>query len=189
MSSETTNPEDWVDLYGDYLFKYALHRLRDPVTAEDVVQETFLAALKGLERYDGRVEMRFWLRGILRNKVIDHFRKSAREMPVEDPSEYEKPDTWLMNNIGIPTRSPEPWKFDPRRAFEDGEFWKIFEGCTTKLPERLRMAYVMKELDGISTEETCKVLEISPNNLWVMIHRARKHLKKCLELNWGKLER
>jgi len=178
-----------VDECGDYLFRYALHRLRDSAAAEDAVQETFLAGIKGLDRYDGTIEIRFWLRGILRHKIIDHLRKKAREMPVEDLDDYEKPDTFLMKHSGIPTRTPLPWKFDPRQAFEDHEFWQIMESCTAKLPERLRLAFVLKELEGLSSPETCKVLSISPNNLWVMIHRARKQLKTCLEKNWGKLGR
>ena len=186
MGDASPNPEVWVDEYGDYLYRYALHRLRDPTIAEDAVQETFLAGLKGLGRYNGEVEIRFWLRGILRNKIIDHFRKSARETPLEDAEEYEKPDTFLMKYSGIPTRNPLPWKFDPRKSFEDVEFWKILENCTSKLPERLRQAFVLKELEGVSSSQTCKVLGISPNNLWVMIHRARKQLKQCIERNWGK---
>jgi RNA polymerase sigma-70 factor (TIGR02943 family) len=186
MNEDIPDPETWVDQCGDYLYRYALHRLRDPIIAEDVVQETFLAGIKGLDRYDARVEVRFWLRGILRNKIVDHIRKMARELPLEDAEEYEKPGSFLMKHSGIPTRTPLPWKFDPRQAFEDQEFWQILETCTTKLPERLRLAFVLKELEGVSSEETCKVLKLSPNNLWVMIHRARKQLKSCLERNWGK---
>lgn len=189
METKSPNPELWVDEYGDYLYRYAVHRLRDPIVAEDAVQETFLAGIKGLDGYNGQVDVRFWLRGILRNKIIDHFRKSARETPLEDVEEYEMPDTFLMKYSGIPTRTPLPWKFDPRKSFEDVEFWKIFESCTAKLPERLRQAFTLKELEGVSSQETCEVLGISPNNLWVMIHRSRKHLKQCLEKNWGELNR
>ena len=76
------DPGKWLDDHGDYLFKYASFRLRDDTAAEDAVQETFLAALKAYERFEGRGSERTWLVGILKHKIIDHFRKASREAPL-----------------------------------------------------------------------------------------------------------
>ena len=184
------NPEEWVDKYGDYLYRYALMRLKDSSAAQDVIQETFLAGFKGLEKFDGRVDIKFWLRGILRNKIVDYIRKAVRERPYEDLAEFQLEDDGRTKNkmkyFGIPSSEPMPWNFEPHQAYEASEFWTVFRDCTGKLKDPIRQAYMMKELEGFSTEEICNVLEISPNNLWVMIHRARTQLKSCLEKNWNR---
>ncbi|MFT7515468.1 MAG: DNA-directed RNA polymerase specialized sigma24 family protein, partial [Candidatus Omnitrophota bacterium] len=77
MAEKKHNPDEWVDLYGDYLYRYALMRLKDSAAAQDVIQETFLAGFKGLEKFDGRVDIKYWLRGILRNKIVDYIRKAV----------------------------------------------------------------------------------------------------------------
>jgi len=186
MTVQEHNPEEWLEKYGDYLLRYAIMRLRDVTAAEDVLQETFLAAMKGLERFDGRVEIKYWLRGILRNKIVDHIRKAVREQPYENLEEYQKPDETKMKLFGIPAQSPRPWEFEPHLAYEETEFWGIFRECVDKLKQPLQQAYMLKELEGMSTEEVCKVLEITPNNLWVIIHRARAHLKDCIESKWNR---
>ena len=186
VTAETHNPEEWVEKYGDYLLRYAIMRLRDVSTAEDVLQETFLAGMKGLEKFDGRVDIKYWLRGILRNKIVDHIRKAVREQPYEHIEEYEKPDETKMKLFGIPAHSPKPWEFEPHLAYEQEEFWEIFRHCVDQLKKPIQQAYVLKELEGQSTEEICKVLNITPNNLWVMVHRARGHLKTCIESKWNK---
>ena len=86
------SPDEWVDQYGDYLYRYAMMRLKDPIAVQDVLQETYIAGIKGLEKFDGRVEIKYWLRGILRNKIVDHIRKSVRERPYENPMEHGEDD-------------------------------------------------------------------------------------------------
>jgi RNA polymerase sigma-70 factor (ECF subfamily) len=180
----TLNPEEWVDLYGDYLYRFALLRLRDPASAEDAVQETFLAAIQGLDRFDGRMEIKYWLKGILRHKIVDHIRRTVREQPTEEVNDPEILDSMLFKLSGVPTMHPEPWHFEPHRAFESNEFWTIFRACMAKLNGRLQQAFTLKMLEGLPTEEVCKVLDVEPNNLWVIMHRARGQLKTCLEKNW-----
>src|SRR5436190_21724511 len=98
----TADPGRWLDDHGDYLFKYASFRLRDDTAAEDAVQETFLAALKAYRKFEGRGSERTWLVGILKHKIIDHFRKALREAPIgedvddgPDHSEFfERTDQW-----------------------------------------------------------------------------------------------
>ncbi len=185
---KATTPDAWVDEYGDYLYRYALMRLKDDASAQDAVQETFLAGIKGLDRFDGRVDVKYWLRGILRNKIVDHIRKSVREHPVDDREGMDILDSLSFKAFGIAERSPLPWQFDPHREYEKTEFWSTFKKCVARLKGNMREAFVLKMLDGMPTEEVCKVLDIEPNHLWVLNHRARKQLKACLEANWDREE-
>src|SRR5918994_3449140 len=99
---QSPDPERWLDDHGDYLFKYAVFRLRDDSAAEDAVQETFLAALKAYEKFEGRGSERTWLVGILKHKVVDHFRRAVREAPLgeeadeasDHPEFFERTDEW-----------------------------------------------------------------------------------------------
>lgn len=184
--SPEQSPDQWVAKYGEYLMRYAIFRLRDPARAEDAVQETFLAALRNLDRYDGKVEIKYWLRGILRNKIVDIIRKSVRETPLEEPETYDRPDDLRMRIWGLPSDEPKPWKFEPHQAFEEEEFWRIFREAVDELKSPIREAFVLRELEGISSEEVCKALDITPNNLWVMIHRARAQLKSRIEEQWNR---
>ena len=180
-------PEKWLELYGDYLFRFALMRLRNRSAAEDAVQDTFLAGIRGFERFDGRVDVKFWLRGILHNKIVDIIRASVKQNNISDREreDMEQPSSWLFKHAGIPSRRPDDWGFDPSKAAERDEFWQVFQGCVEKLNGRQQQAFILKEIDNVSSEEVCKLLDVSPNNLWVLIHRARKQLKSCLSINWN----
>src|SRR5438874_1815080 len=87
-SATLSDPEHWVEEHGDYLFKYALSRLRDPGKAEDMLQETFLAALKGRKTFRGQSAEKSWLVGILKNKICDYYRKASRETSFTDLEFY-----------------------------------------------------------------------------------------------------
>lgn len=180
------DPEVWVSEYGDYLYRYAYIRLGDKASAEDAVQETFLAAIKAADRFDGRAPVKYWLRGILRHKVVDHIRKHAREIKVEDFEKDEILGKFTFKAFGIPERRPDAWQFNPRKAYEQKEFWKVFYRCMDNMKGTMRQAFALKELEGVSTEEICKELGVEPNHLWVIQHRARNSLKVCLEKNWLK---
>jgi RNA polymerase sigma-70 factor, ECF subfamily len=184
----------WVDQHGDYLFKYALFRLRDASAAEDAVQETFLAALKAYAKFEGRGSERTWLVGILKHKITDHFRKIVREAPLGEGEDdgpehnefFTRKDEWTnhWNNDYAPTE----WHWTPEQLVERGDFWKVFNDCLAPLPQRTAVAFTFREVDGLSSEEICELLSISVNNLWVILHRARLHLRNCLEFNWFKKE-
>jgi RNA polymerase sigma-70 factor (ECF subfamily) len=130
--------------------------------------------------------------GILKHKVMDHYRKSARDLPmVEDEQlacEAERPfeegGEWhghWRNSQGF---GPRDWGPDPAGALEKKEFWKVLRECLRALPERLARAFSLREMDGCETEEICKVLDISATNLWVMLHRGRRQLRHCIERLW-----
>jgi RNA polymerase sigma-70 factor (ECF subfamily) len=179
-----SNPEKWLAEHGDYLFQFAYVRLHNRAAAEDAVQETFLAGIKALDRYDGKTPVRYWLRGILRHKVVDYIRKASREIAVEETEGQEILDSFKFKAFGIAEQHPEPWKFSPAHAYEQKEFWEVFYTCMSKLKKTTGLAFTLRELEGIWTEEICKELNLKPNNLWVILHRARTQLKSCLEANW-----
>lgn len=193
--NESPDAVVWLEQHGDYLFKYAIFRLRDPSAAEDAVQETFLAALKAYEKFEGRGSERTWLVGILKHKITDHFRRSTREAPIGEGGEDDGPDhaeffarTDEWQNHWNPNYAPSDWGASPEQLVEREEFCRVFNDCLSPLPDRTASAFALREVDGLTSEEICEALSITVNNLWVMLHRARLHLRNCLELNWFKRE-
>jgi RNA polymerase sigma-70 factor (ECF subfamily) len=189
-----SDPERWVDEHGDYLFKYALSRLRDPAKAEDAVQETFLAALKGAKSFQGRSAEKSWLVGILKNKICDHYRKASRETAFSDLEFYSDEENAAFQPEGLSKgewlheRGPQEWT-NPGASLDNEVFWKTYRDCSNKLPKNVAAVFDLREVNGIDSKEICALLNISENNLWVMLHRARMALRRCLEINWfGKQE-
>jgi RNA polymerase sigma-70 factor (ECF subfamily) len=186
MTDAPSGPENWVELHGDYLYRFALSRLRDPKTAEDVLQETFLAALQSLDRFEGRSSERTWLAGILKHKILDHFRRGGREVGLGDrdeppdfhPDWFDEEGHWKLDE-----NSPADWA-DPDRTLEQSRFWEAMGRCLGELPARTARAFALREIEDAETDAICKDLSITPTNLWVMLHRARMHLRRCLELHW-----
>ncbi len=181
------DPSRWLDAYGDFLYRYALVRVRDPRVAEDLVQETLLAALEGWHRFEGRSSERTWLVGILKHKIVDYFRRQAN--PVEQASGEAAIEREVFNRWGRWKHPPMQWPaLDPLQVLEREEFYTVLMQCLRAIPERMAAVFVLRELEGWSTEAICKRLEITPTNLWVIIHRARLRLRKCLEQLWFQRE-
>jgi RNA polymerase sigma-70 factor (ECF subfamily) len=184
------DPSGWLDRHGDYLFRYALTRLRDEAQAEDLVQETLLAALRGREAFAGRSSERTWLVGILKHKLIDHFRRGARETPAGDlladvPAHDEFfRDSGEWAGHWEAAFAPGSWELTPATALERAEFWEVLDGCLGALSERAARAFMLRELDGCPSEEICEVLGVSRSNLWVLLHRARLQLRRCVGAGW-----
>lgn len=189
-SAALSDPERWVEEHGDYLFKFALARLRDEAKAEDMVQETFLAALKGGQSFAGRSAEKSWLTGILKNKIFDHFRKAGRETSFTDMEFYsdEESDRFIPDGLfkdgWIHELGPMEWSSDPGASLDSEVFWKTFQDCSGKLPGKVSTVFTLREVDGVGSAEICELLGISESNLWVMLHRARMALRRCLETNW-----
>ena len=182
---EIAQPETWVDRYGDYLYGYAMSRLRNRDLAADCVQDTFMAGIKAFERFDGSRDIKFWLRGIMRNKIVDQIRKSIKENKVSLDTEDEAIlESFWYKYSGIATTNPAPWQFNPRKAYDNTEFWVVFETCIDQVKEPARQAFVLRVLEDQTTEEVCKVMDITANYLWVLLHRARSQLKIALEASW-----
>ncbi len=185
------DPTLWVDEHGDYLFRYAIMRLRDESRAEDAVQETLLAAIQSMAAYGGKATERTWLTGILKHKIIDHYRKSAREAPmIDDETDllsetdkfFERDDAWTghWNN----KLQPHEWNTSPEATYQETEFFRVLQNCMSKLPERVAGVFMLREMDGLDSDEICEILSLSSNNFWVMMHRARLALRRCIEVNW-----
>jgi RNA polymerase sigma-70 factor (ECF subfamily) len=185
--ADAGSPECWLDEHGGALYRYALLQLRDAHKAEELVQETLLAALQARARFSGGASVRTWLIGILKHKILDQFRREAREAPLEDPQSVGGTDEDPVENSFA---SDGHWRAlisdwgDPSRALENNEFWTILQYCLERLPERLARLFVLREVMEEGTEEICKDLAITPTNLWTMLYRARMGLRQCLDRNW-----
>lgn len=185
-----TDPSQWLEKHGNVLYRFALQRTDDQSVAEDLVQETFLAALKGMAQFSGDSNEQTWLVGILKNKIMDHFRSAAHEARLDHPEVLaEEPDDNFVH-VGAdrgtwqPARRPLEWMVDPDDPAERKEFWEHLERCLKGLDQRLAKVFTLRELQEIEYQEVCNTLAVSPTNLRVMLYRARKLLRGCLEKNW-----
>jgi RNA polymerase sigma-70 factor (ECF subfamily) len=174
---------DWVEAHADYLFNFAIGQLRDAGVAEDIVQETFLAAVKARETFSGQSSQRTWLTGILRHKIYDHLRKTCRERavrheptPANDAEAWEESVLWLQD---VATESQLP-----SRRIELAEFRANLELALGKLPPRIAQVFQLYEIEERPNREVCAQMNISESNLWVMLHRARKQLRTQLSGWW-----
>lgn len=167
-----------------YLLRFALLQLRDRTAAEDAVQDALLAAIQGASRFAGQSSVRTWLVGILKHKIIDSIRKTAREQTLErsDGDGVEDLDTFFADD-GHFAEAPEEWA-SPERSLEERRFFEALERCLQALPKNTATAFTMRELMGLETDEICKELGISTSNCWVMLYRARMSLRACLERTW-----
>jgi len=176
--------ESWVDRYGVILYRFALVRVKDPVIAEDLVQETFLAALRGRENFQGRSSFKSWLIAILKHKIVDHIRKNVKEKSVENFDSLTDQVETTFDDQGKWQFRPQNWAGDPVKLYQQKEFMNILYRCLAQLHGRQSEVFMLREIDGLSTEEICKELNITATNSWVMLYRARIGLRRCLEENW-----
>ena len=179
----TNTAHEWLNAHGDYLYRFALARLRDVHLAEDAVQETFLAAIKN-PNFAAQSSPRTWLTGILKHKIIDTMRKGQREIAVTDLTDDEDADMdEFFNARGHWAEKPIAWNM-PSDALEQKQFLGILQSCMDKLPRKLAALFLMRDVHETDNEEICKELQITATNAWVMLYRARMSLRKCLEINW-----
>ncbi|TAL06785.1 MAG: sigma-70 family RNA polymerase sigma factor [Verrucomicrobia bacterium] len=175
---------NWVETHGDYLFNFAIGQVRDANIAEDLVQETFLAALKSQNNFSGRSSERTWLVGILRHKIYDHLRKTCREravrvepLPAHDGDESFDESVLWIHQVAAESTSPS-------KRIELAEFREHLEKAMGKLPPRIAQVFQLYSVEERSNAEVCERLNISESNLWVMLHRARKQLRTELDGWW-----
>jgi len=166
------------------LTRYAVWLLGNRAAAEDAVQETMLAALQAPASFSGRSSMRTWLFGILKHKVADTFRRQAREQPLEDDSDESIGEVrTLFTEDGQWREPPSDWG-DPEATLNQRRFFEVLESCIERLPKNAARVFTMREIMGMETDEICKVVGITPNNCFVMLHRARMSLRGLLEQDW-----
>jgi RNA polymerase sigma-70 factor (ECF subfamily) len=182
--SPMSNPDRWVDTYADALFRYALTRLRRRQDAEDAVQETLLAALQGHRAFRGDSAELTWLIGILRNKVVDRIRLSARENLASPVDDIDEPIDQWSGTTNKWLRAQKTWRTDPTQLVEDGEFWDQIRKCFAGLPERQAQVFALRTFDELDAEDICQQTGLTETNLWVLLHRARGSLRTCLEDSW-----
>lgn len=183
--NDNLNAQRWLEEHGDYLFCYALLRVKDNSLAEDLVQETLLAAMSAQNTFSNQSSVRTWLTGILKHKLIDYFRKQGREVAIAelvDQEDDESLDRFFKRNGGWIDR---PATFpNPETALEQKEFWEIFMRCLSGLKPKQAEVFLAKEIHGMKNEAICKDFMLSPTNVWVLMHRARLSLARCLKIHW-----
>jgi len=188
--THTLEPKTWIDNYADYLYNFAMYRVKNSALAEDLVQDSFVSAFKARESFRGTASEKTWLTTILRNKIIDYYRKSSTKMQVNisalgdaadyffDTNEDEGSGAWRANAA---PQSFQSGKLDPA---EQSELADIIKDCFSKLPANWNKISSMKLLEEMETEEICEINQISKSNFWVIIHRAKLQLRNCLQINW-----
>ena len=176
------DPEEWVDAYGDFLFRYAQSRLHDTNAAEEVVQETFLAGIRHSGQFAGKGSQRGWLMGILRRKIVDHIRMRIKKR--DRGMEEELDPTALMFDENGRWRKGAMPSVDSAQPIETEELWQIVRSCLQTLPKGQADVFVLSVMEEMDSDEICKELDISPSNLWVRLHRARLGLAKCVGSKW-----
>ncbi len=182
MSDHKINPNNWIDLYSDYLFNYSISRVNDHAIAQDLISETFLAGLKSMKNFKGEASERTWLISILKRKIIDHYRKkNSKKGKAEVRMAYnssENEGDWLEERVA------DPFDKTAEDNIENTELGFAINNCLEKLPEKQAKVFEMKTILNYETETICNELDITASNLWVIIHRARTAMAGCLEKNW-----
>lgn len=144
------------------LHAYAQRRLRDRALAEDAVQDALLAALEGIDGYAGESSLATWVFGILKHKMVDGLRRRPREESMDEvvhAAAYEGPG--------------------PEQSCASRSALSLVERSLGRLPEKAAHAFVLREVLGMSTDEACRILGVTPTHCWVLVHRARARLRAC----------
>ncbi|WP_223550937.1 sigma-70 family RNA polymerase sigma factor [Aestuariivivens sp. NBU2969] len=182
MPEHLINPNNWIDLYSDYLYNYTISRVRDREMAQDLVQDTFLAGLKSMENFKGEASERTWLVSILKRKIIDHYRKiNSNKGKAEIRINYNDTDNegdWLEERVA------DPFDRTAEDSIQNRELGDAIHDCLSKLPQKQADVFKLKTIQGFETEIICNELNITPSNLWVIVHRARTAMANCLKQNW-----
>lgn len=193
--SRVNQAHQWLDQHGDYLFGYTIKRLHNVDAAEDLVQDTLLAAMSAQHSFAGRSTVQSWLIGILKHKIGDHLRRartaarSAGKQGDENagqPSEDEL-DGWVESQFSARGKwkvPPAKWGRDPSAESEREELGRVLSECLEKLPPRAAEVFLLNETQAHGAEILSKVLELSTTNIGVILYRARMALRRCLEVSW-----
>jgi len=186
---EILRPAEWLKNYGDYLYSFALIKVSNKETAEDLVQDTFIAAFKAKDTFREDSSEKTWLTAILKNKIIDHYRKKdvlkdAVDYITNTEAEFDSHffdgnnGHWLDNSV------PGNWNESADKKVNQLEFNMVLQYCMQKMPPKLVPVFTAKFLDGDASEDICKVFNITSSNYWVIIHRAKVLMRSCLEKKW-----
>ena len=172
-----------------YLMRFARLQLRNDAWAEDAVSETILAALSRPQSFGNRSQLKTWLVGILKHKVIDVIRGNARFVsPADAPADREGDEGDELDRLSFKAdghfaETPNDWG-DPEKTLQQVEFFEVLNACMERLPPALGRLFLMREWLELSSQEVCKELSLTPTNLYVQLHRARLRLQECLNIQW-----
>lgn len=181
------NISNWVNEYSDELYSWAFHKVSSKEVAEDIVQETFIAAFKGFENYRGESKPKTWLFSILNNKIIDYYRKEARSLPTDRVSNlgsdkannlFDEHGSWVNNEINETLSDGE--------LLDNEDFKATFDECIDDLPKKWSFVINSKFILNKKSDFICKELQITPSNYWQIIHRSKTLLKNCIDNKWYK---
>lgn len=173
--------------HGDVLYRFALARVNNPEYAEDLVQDTFLAALKSIEKFRGDAHIRTYLIGILKNKIFDHYKRSNREETYEASEGVQESDFFTTGGRWKQNCAPHDWLAgdnDPAALYERGEFLEILKACLDGLAPRAARVFVLREVESVGGKEVCEMLNLSESNVGVILHRTRLQLQQCIGSQW-----
>jgi RNA polymerase sigma-70 factor (TIGR02943 family) len=165
------------------LLRYARSQLRNDTWAEDAVSETLLAALERPQAFAGQSQVKTWLVGILKHKVIDQLRRHTRECTILSDDDETDVDELLFKADGHWREAPQEWG-SPEQTLGQRQFFEVLELCVERLPPTQGRVFMMREWLELGTDEICKELTITSTNLWVLLHRARLRLRDCLQQGW-----
>ncbi|MEO8962676.1 MAG: sigma-70 family RNA polymerase sigma factor [Ginsengibacter sp.] len=184
--------KSWVNSYSDKLYSWCLYKINSKEIAEDLVQDTFMAAFQAMTKFEGKSDPKTWLFSILNNKIADHFRKSYRnpivtESEINQPSEASFFETYFKADGSWQTEQrPLAWLQEDAHLLDNTIFVKVLQSCMSKLSPDCYDAVQLKYIEEKKGEIICQELQITPTNFWQILHRARLQLRRCLEINWFK---
>ncbi|HEY6761524.1 MAG TPA: sigma-70 family RNA polymerase sigma factor [Baekduia sp.] len=178
--------------YSPMLMRLARMYVPTDALAEDVVQETWVAVLRGLDRFEGRSSFKTWLFRILVNRAKTRGVREHRSIPFasvgtgEGGEGYEDGDGPTVDpsrftSEGAWTTAPRDWHDDPELSLESEEALRIAREAIAELPERQRIVITLRDLEGLSSDEVRNVLDVTETNQRVLLHRARAKVRKALE--------
>lgn len=173
--------KEWVDSYSDFLFDWVMKRTNNHELSEDLLQETFLSIWQSKAHFNEQSHPKTWLLAILKNKLVDHYRKSYRSKKVfaqDKDLHFDESGNWKVEY------APQDWSMESGNLLDDPQFNRTLHDCLEKLPAPWRDSLVMKFLDERDAKQVCQELNVSTTNYWQILHRAKLNMRKCLELNW-----
>lgn len=191
MMSKEEQFKDWVELYSGDLFRWAEYKSSSREAAEDLVQETFLAAYRSWDKFNHESSPKTWLHAILKYKLMDYFRKKARDIVISESSFYDQDkDSFFDAFFDEDGRwkkeaRPQPWDTEGD-LLDNPDFRKTLYDCLKKLPPAWRHVVTLKYMEEKNSKDICQDFNISLTNFWQILYRVRLQLRACLEKNWFK---
>ncbi len=178
----------WVKIYTDSLYNWAYYKTSSKEVAEDIVQETFLAAYKSMDKFEGKSSPKSWLTSILNHKIIDYYRRADRKnvslQGMEEDRAIQVTDDYFDDRQQWKSRVVPAFWEDQDHLLNNAEFVSVFDDCIEDLPGDWSMIVAGRFLENKKSKEICQEFEITLSNYWQIVHRAKLLLKKCIELNW-----